>query len=67
MSIVEITKMSPIERLETMENLWDALCHDAEKPKSPEWHEEVLDQRRKKIESGEAEFHSLEEVKAHFS
>ena len=67
MSIAEITKMSPSERLETMENLWDALSHDVEEPKSPEWHEDVLDDRRKRIESGEAKFHTLEEVKAHFS
>ncbi|MBZ0192342.1 MAG: addiction module protein [Candidatus Kuenenia stuttgartiensis] len=30
---------------------------------SPAWHEEILDKRKKKIESGKAEFISIEELK----
>lgn len=67
MSIAEITNMSSIERLETMERLWDALCHESEEPSSPSWHEGTLNQRRKRIESGKAKFYTLDEVKAYFA
>ncbi len=63
MSIAEIEKMTTSERLRTMEALWDALCHSPSKPDSPSWHEGVLNERRKKIQSGEARFLSLDEAR----
>ena len=45
-----------------MEALWDALCRDPSPPDSPEWHKEVLADRRRKIESGSAVFLSVDEV-----
>ncbi|MBK1876703.1 addiction module protein [Pelagicoccus mobilis] len=63
MSITEIEKMTPPERLRAMEALWDALCHEKTEPASPNWHEDVLSQRRSRIESGEAKFYSIEEAK----
>lgn len=67
MNTAEITKMSSNERLEAMELLWDAICHESSEPRSPNWHKDVLSQRRKRIESGEAKFYSLDEVKSYFS
>jgi hypothetical protein len=46
-----------------MEALWDALCHDSEEPPSPTWHEDVLTERRNRIESGTARFLSIEEAR----
>ncbi|QII13623.1 hypothetical protein KsCSTR_42440 [Candidatus Kuenenia stuttgartiensis] len=63
MIIPEIKKMSTVERLQAMEELWDALCHEEHEIESPAWHEEILDKRKKKIESGKAEFISIEELK----
>lgn len=63
MSTVEIEKMDTAERLRTMEALWDALCREPTEPESPEWHKGVLEERRRKIESGEAQFISLEEAR----
>ena len=63
MSIAEIQKMSIPERLRTMEALWDALCHDSDEPQSPEWHRAVLADRKRRIESGNAEFLSIEEAR----
>ncbi|MDR4509175.1 MAG: addiction module protein [Candidatus Brocadiaceae bacterium] len=60
----EIKKMSTVERLQAMEELWDALCHEDKEVESPVWHKEILDERKKKIERGEAEFISIEELKA---
>ncbi len=55
--------MSTSERLRAMEALWDALCHEPTAHDSPAWHQEVLDERRRKIEKGEAQFVSLSEAK----
>lgn len=62
--IAEISKMSVLERLQTMEALWDSLNHEPVEFKSPKWHKEVLSERQKKIEAGDAEFISLKELKS---
>jgi len=65
MSTIEIKRMSKIERLHLMERLWDSFIKDEEgENESPEWHEETLKNRKEKIESGKAEFISLEKLKA---
>ena len=63
MSITEIERMSATERLQTMEALWDAMCHEAKEPESPGWHRDVLAERRRRIESGEAKFYTLQEAR----
>lgn len=63
MSIAEIEKMTNAERLRVMEALWDALCHDSSEPESPDWHRDVLGERRRKVESGEAIFLSIDEAR----
>jgi hypothetical protein len=64
MSTADLQKMSTAERLQAMEALWDALCHESEEPKSPEWHRGVLAGRKRRIQSGEAKFMTLEEARA---
>ena len=39
------------------------LTHETAEIKSPKWHEGVLSDRKQKIESGNANFISLEELK----
>ncbi len=63
MTTTEIKKMSTIERLRAMEELWDALCHEEEEIKSPAWHGKILEERKNKIKSGEAEFITIEDLK----
>lgn len=63
MKSAEIENMSTEERLRAMEMLWDSLQKDADGLDSPAWHKEILEERRTKIESGEAEFVSLDEAK----
>ncbi len=46
-----------------MEALWDALTHGETEPQSPAWHEEVLASRKAKMDSGEAPFVTLDELK----
>ncbi|VAW50006.1 hypothetical protein MNBD_GAMMA04-1317 [hydrothermal vent metagenome] len=64
MTIAEISKMSVLERLQTMEVLWDSLTREPAGIKSPKWHEEILSDRQEKIENGNAKFISLEELKS---
>jgi len=64
MNKIEIKKMSTIERLQTMELLWESLLDEESEIESPEWHRDVLEERKRKIENGKAEFISLEELKA---
>jgi len=63
MSIAEIKAMSRAEQLQTMELLWDVLCHEGDEPESPAWHQSVLAERKTEIESGRAKFLSIDEVK----
>jgi putative addiction module component (TIGR02574 family) len=60
----EIRRMSRAERLAAMEALWDSLVEEEAEIESPEWHREILDERKRKIESGRAEFISLEKLRA---
>ena len=64
MDTIEIKKMSVVERLQAMEALWDSLLDEESEIESPEWHRDVLEERKRKIENGKAEFISLEELKA---
>ena len=64
MNILEIKKMSRIERLQAMEALWDSLLDEEAEIESPEWHRDILKQRKRKIETGEAEFISLDKLRA---
>ena len=60
----EISKMSRVERLAAMETLWDSLLREEAEVESPDWHREILQERKRKIESGKAEFISLEKLRA---
>lgn len=64
MNTLEIKKMSRIERLQAMEALWDSLMDEESEIESPEWHRDILEERKRKIETGETEFISLEKLRA---
>mgnify|MGYP000915946294 len=64
MNTQEIKKMSRIERLQAIEALWDSLLDEESEIESPEWHRDILEERKGKIETGKAEFVSLEELRA---
>jgi putative addiction module component (TIGR02574 family) len=58
-----IDKMTIEERLETMEALWNDLCqHEGALPVH-DWQKEVLDERERLVERGEAHFVDWEEAK----
>jgi len=59
----EVSRLSKAEQLQAMEWLWASLSKKAEAIESPEWHGEVLAARKAKVESGEAQFLSVAQVK----
>jgi len=63
MDVREIRKMSRADRLAAMESLWDSLIEDEGGIPSPHWHQDVLGERKQKIEDGTAEFISLQKLR----
>ncbi len=45
---LSIDKMSTKDRIQAMEDLWDALTHEKNEIESPSWHEDILNSRRKR-------------------
>ena len=52
MNTSDIKKMSRTERLAAIEALWDSLLDEESEIESPQWHREVLEERKRKIEDG---------------
>jgi len=63
MNLADIKKMSTVERLKTMEALWDSLLYENVEIESPEWHEIIVEKRKAKIKSGTAKLISLSDLK----
>jgi len=64
MTATEIKRMNFQERLQVMELLWNSLLEDECRLESPAWHEDVLRERKRKVDNNEAKFISLDELKA---
>jgi hypothetical protein len=60
----QIHQMSMAERLQALEQLWDAVCRDDVDMPSPAWHAEVLEDRKARAARGEARFLTLDQLKA---
>jgi hypothetical protein len=59
----EIDKMSLAERLRAIEQLWEAVCRETGEIASPEWHRDVLADRKARAERGEAKFLTLAQLR----
>ena len=57
-----IDRMTPDERVKTMEYLWAVMTAVAD-PEPPAWHGSVLAERRRRAQSGEEEFITISESK----
>jgi len=64
LAAAEIEKMSVAERLQAIEQLWDALCRQGGDLDSPAWHRDVLTHRRARAERGEAKFLTLDQLRS---
>jgi putative addiction module component (TIGR02574 family) len=59
----EVSRLSATERLEAMEWLWASLSKDPGQVESPAWHGEILAAREAKVNAGEAQFLSIDQLK----
>jgi hypothetical protein len=64
MNTAELKIMSTAERLQTMEAIWESLISDENEISPPDWRNDVLTDRKAKIESGKAEFQSISDLKS---
>lgn len=60
---VPLNQMSFAEKLQLMEALWDDLSRTPTELESPEWHKDVLEECRRRAESGEEAFADWEAAK----
>jgi len=58
-----LDKMTTLEKLCMIEDIWDNLCHDKADVPSPAWHADVLRLREQQICNGDAKFLDLDEAK----
>jgi Putative addiction module component len=60
---IPLDKMTTLEKLRVIEDVWDDLCHSKEAIPSPAWHADVLRFREQQIRNGESTFLELNEAK----
>lgn len=59
-----IDTLSVSEKVRLLESVWDSLCSKSGDVRSPEWHREVLETRKRRLEDGRATVVSWHEAKA---
>ena len=58
----EISQMTPAEKLETMERIWESFSQDGMDCPSPDWHADALTEREAHITSGKANWLTVDEL-----
>ena len=61
--MLQLDRMTLEEKLGAMEALWDDLCRHEDQIQSPPWHEEILREREKRVQSGQESFIDWEAAK----
>lgn len=55
--------MTAEEKLRAVEAIWDDLCRNDEQVPVTDWQKDLLDFRRREVETGEAKYNDWEEAK----
>jgi hypothetical protein len=58
-----LDSMTVGEKLAAMEAIWESLCSKPSQVESPAWHADVLRDRERRLESGEATVSTWESAK----
>lgn len=61
---IPLDTMSVSEKVQLLETVWGSLCSKRGDVQSPEWHREVLEVRKQRLESGQATVCPWDEAKA---
>jgi Putative addiction module component len=59
----EVSRLNKAEKLQALEWLWVSLSKKPDEIESPDWHGDVLAARKTKVDSGEAQFLDLAQLK----
>jgi hypothetical protein len=65
MGMSDAKNMTPRQRILAMEALWESMCQEETEMDSPEWHEEILDERKERIAAGKIGFVALKQLREH--
>ena len=60
---IPVKKMSFEEKMQTMELIWDELCHGKDSIESPSWHKDILIDRERGLKEGTEELMDWETAK----
>ena len=60
----QIERMSVTERLRAMDQLWDSLNRCGNEIPSPDWHQDILADRKARAQRGEAKFLTLDQLRS---
>jgi putative addiction module component (TIGR02574 family) len=52
------------EKIRLLESVWDSLCSEPTDVKSPDWHQEILESRQRRLDEGLATISPWSEAKA---
>ena len=63
MNTIELSQFSLREKLQIMELIWEDLRSHVDSFEVPQSHKAILDERRRRVESGEAKILNWDQVK----
>jgi putative addiction module component (TIGR02574 family) len=63
MTSTEISQLTLREKLQIMQSIWEDLRGHVDRFEVPQSHQAILDERRRRVESGEAQLLDWDEVK----
>ena len=60
---IPLETLSVSEKVRLLESVWNSLCNKSGDVRSPEWHREVLDARKRRLKNGQATVSPWNEAK----
>ncbi len=61
---IPLDNLSVSEKVRLLERVWDSLCSKSGDVRSPDWHREVLETRKRRLEEGRATVSPWSQAKA---
>lgn len=63
MTTIEVSKLPLREKVQIMQSIWEDLAGHVDRLEVPQSHKNLLDERRRRVETGESRILDWEEVK----
>ena len=62
-TVLPLKRMTRVQKLRAMEEIWTDLSRDDDRYESPAWHKDALQEAERAVASGKATFSDWEEAK----